>query len=130
MHFPLSTHPHAELAALAAEAAGKQGKFWQLHDLLFKETRPFTPEIIKSLAQTLFNKKQMAQFEKDLEDPMLKQKVKAHKEYGANDLRLSATPTFFFNGRPYNLSSAKDGFGMRLAMEQARGQIACEKAKK
>jgi hypothetical protein len=126
MHFPLNVHPHAEAAALAAEAAGKQGKFWDMHDLLFGYQGPLTENIITDFAKTMFNTKQMAQFKKDLLDPALSQKVKAHKEYGQNELKLMGTPAFMWNGRPYNLSSSKDGYRLRLAMEKARAAITCQ----
>lgn len=126
MHFPLNVHPNAENAAIAAEAAGLQGKFWELHDSLFAHQGPLTPDTIKGLAKKLFNAKQMAQFEKDLANPKLMDKVKAHKDYGQNQLNLMSTPTFLWNGRPYNLSSAKDGYNLRLLMEKAREEISCK----
>jgi protein-disulfide isomerase len=41
-HFPLAQHQHAELAGRAAEAAGKQGKFWEMHDLIFENQQSWT----------------------------------------------------------------------------------------
>lgn len=125
MHFPLSTHQNAERAAIAAEAAGKQGKFWEMHDKLFAHNGPLTDLAIKDLAKTLFTEQGLRQFEKDLADPAIVLKIKEHKEYGLNVLNLVGTPTFMFNGRPYNLSSAKDGYQARLAMEKARKDIKC-----
>lgn len=128
MHFPLSTHPHAERAAIAAEAAGKQGKFWDMHDLLFAHESALTDAAILNLAKGIFNKNELDKFQKDLADPALLKKIKEHKDYGLNTLNLSGTPTFMFNGRPYNLSSAKDGYQLRLDMEKARKAINCQVA--
>lgn len=126
MHFPLSAHVNAERAAIAAEAAGKQGKFWEMHDLLFAENGALTDGVIKTIAQKIFNAKQMAQYEKDLADPTLLQKVKAHREYAANEMKLVGTPTFMFNGRPYNLSSSRDGYQLRYDLEKLRTDINCQ----
>lgn len=54
-HFPLSFHPNAQKAAVASECAAKQGKFWEVHDGLFKmaETEGLSPEGIKKLAGDL-----------------------------------------------------------------------------
>lgn len=125
MHYPLNTHPNAERAALAAEAAGKLGKFWELHDLMFAFNGPLTDTSIKSLAQKIFSMKELALFEKHLADPELRKKIDSHKAYAVNELKLSGTPTFLFNGRPYNLSSSIDGYELRLAMEKARQEIDC-----
>lgn len=128
MHFPLSVHPHAQAAAVAAEAAGLQGKFWDLHDLMFHHQGPLTPEVIKGLAKQVFSDpKKLAQFERDLSNKKLLEKVQAHKAYGQDELKLMATPTFLWNGRPYNLSSNKEGYRLRLDMERARKDIQCHK---
>lgn len=126
MHLPLSNHLNAERAAIAAEAAGKQGKFWQMHDLLFAHPEPLTDDAIAKLAQTLFKGATYQQFEKDRADPALLKKIRDHKDYAVEKLHLAATPTFLFNGRPYNLSSAKDGYQLRLEMEKARTSINCQ----
>jgi len=120
MHFPLNTHPNAERAAIAAEAAGLQGKFWQMHDLLFDHDGALTDSTIKDLAMKIFNVRQMAKFDNDLTDPQLKAKILAQKKYAVETLNLMATPTFLFNGRPYHLSFSKEGFETRLRMEKNR----------
>lgn len=126
MHFPLSMHPNAEKAAIAAEAAGKQGKFWRMHDLLFAYNGQLSEQVIKDVAAQIFDMTQMTQFMKDLNDPNLRQKIKDQREYGETQLNLLGTPTFLFNGRPYHLSVAKDGFELRLAMEKVRAEIDCQ----
>lgn len=128
MHFPLTVHPNAQAAAVAAEAAGLQGKFWDLHDLMFTHQGPLTPDVIKGLAKQIFPvPKKLAQFERDLSNKKLLEKVQAHKAYGLDELKLMATPTFLWNGRPYNLSSNKEGYRLRLDMEKARKDIQCHK---
>jgi protein-disulfide isomerase len=126
MHFPLSTHPNAERAAIAAEAAGKQGRFWPMHDLLFQSNSPLTEENIKIIAQKIFNHNQMKKFENDLKDIKLLEKVKAQRNYALNELKLEATPSIFFNGRPYNLLYTEDSYKLRLKMEKLRSEINCQ----
>ncbi len=126
MHFPLSAHPNAERAAIAAEAAGLQGKFWEMHDLLFTHEGPLSDAAIKELAQKLFDVQKMAQFEKDLKRDDIAKKVKGHRDHAMNDLKLLGTPAFLFNGRPYNLTLTENGLKLRLEMEQLREKIDCQ----
>ncbi len=100
-HFPLSQHKNAELAALAAEAAGKQGKFWEMHDLIFENQNEWSES---QIAEELFVKYatelniNIGQFKNDLISKEIKDKVK-------NDLRsgekngVNSTPTFFLNNK-------------------------------
>lgn len=126
IHFPLSTHPHAEFAAIAAEAAGKQGKFWEMHDLLFDCEDPLTESKILSLASKIFSKVQLKQFSLDLKDKRLAEKVLAQKNYAQRELKISATPSIFFNGRPFNLGATRENILMRLRMEDLRDEISCD----
>ena len=50
-HNPLPFHKDAPLAAQAANAAGKQGKFWEMHDVLFKNQKKLKPENINAYAK-------------------------------------------------------------------------------
>lgn len=126
IHFPLSNHLNAERAAIAAEAAGLQGKFWQMHDLLFASQQVLTKEHINELAAIVFNnKKSLEKFKKDCNNKALLEKVRSNKKYAMEELQLDATPTIMFNGRPYNLSSTQEGFQLRLEMEKIRDTIKC-----
>jgi protein-disulfide isomerase len=107
-HFPLKTiHPNAEEAARAAEAAGKQGKFWEMHDLIFanqsvwaKEKDP--KEFFVSLAGQL--ELDVSVFEDDYGSKEIADKVS--ESYGeAVGAGLSATPTFIINGNEIGSSN-------------------------
>ena len=95
-HFPLGFHKSAKPAALAAMAAQKQGKFWEMHDRLFANQKSLTPEKFRAIAQEL--KLNLGQFDKDQANIELAQRL----EKDMNDGRragVRGTPTLFVNGR-------------------------------
>jgi len=100
-HFPLPMHAHARAAAIAAEAADKQGRFWEMHDLLYKEQGTWSkaPEgpssLFNSYAGTIGL--DMERFNKDLLDPTVVARVEADHELGASR-GVTSTPTLFVNG--------------------------------
>jgi protein-disulfide isomerase len=65
-HFPLRNHKFARPAAIAALAAEKQGKFWEFHDLLFKDYNRLNEQKVKEIARQL--NLDMEKFEKDRKD--------------------------------------------------------------
>jgi protein-disulfide isomerase len=111
-----------KVAAEATEAAGRQGKFWEMHDALFRLDTLTEPKIIDE-AKKLAGLK-MDQFLADRKDPLLQQKVQASGQE-AMQLGLMGTPTIFFNGRPYFLSMDMSGFEMRMEMERVRNESRC-----
>ena len=95
-HLPLSIHANAMDAALAAEAAGNQGKFWEYHDKLFANQNKLEVESLKQYAQDL--QLDMTRFERDRLNPETRKKVEADMAE-ARGLGVSGTPSFFINGR-------------------------------
>jgi len=101
-HFPLiEIHPKALIAAQAAEAAGKQGKFWEMHDLLFEKqdewkNAPNPKEFFLSYAKDL--NLDLEKFEKDFENQEIKEKI-LNERNEALKLGLQGTPSFFVNKR-------------------------------
>jgi protein-disulfide isomerase len=95
--FPLtSIHPNALPASKAAVAAGKQGKFWEMHAKLFGNQRELSPDNYKKWAEEL--KLDMARFEKDLAAPDVQGAIdKDGQEARAAD--VTGTPTIFVNGK-------------------------------
>jgi protein-disulfide isomerase len=98
-NFPLVMHQHANEAALAAEAAGLQGHFWPMHDLLYHEQATWS----KSLdVQPLFNayaamlKCNVDRFKKDMASEPVISRVKADQQGGAK-VGVTNTPTIFIN---------------------------------
>ena len=95
-HNPLSFHKDAPLAAQAALAAGKQGKFWQMHDILFQNQKALKPENINSYAKEIGLN--MSQFASDLNSAEIKAQIAADQAQ-AKELKARGTPHFFINGR-------------------------------
>jgi protein-disulfide isomerase len=100
-NFPLFTHAHAREAAIAAEAAGFQGKFWEMHDLLYRE-QPIWSKAAD--ARTLFNSYagilglDLERFKKDMDGDKAKERVEADQKH-ANLLGVQNTPTIFLNDK-------------------------------
>ena len=94
--FPLEgVHPHALQAAEAAECAAGQGKFWEMHDLLFEKQEHLKLRQLFEYAKTLGL--DMARFTAEMDDEIYLQRVREHQRSGdASGVR--ATPTFFVNG--------------------------------
>jgi len=101
-HFPLEeVHPHAMHAALVAEAAGAQGRFWQMHDLLFENQRHLKHHQLREYAEKL--ELDMERYDAEMRDELYLQRVREHVDGGKRS-GVRATPTFFVNGRIQDVS--------------------------
>jgi len=101
-HFPIeSAHPNALLAAEAAEAAGADGKFWEMHDLLLADGARLRRPALESYAERLGL--DMARFTAALDDEVYRQRVREHIA-GAQRSHVRATPGFFVNGTVCDVS--------------------------
>lgn len=100
-YFPLPGHRNGLTAALAAEAAGRQGKFWEMHDLLFERQKEWgekqapTPEVFEGFATELGL--DMEKFRADVASPEVKARVQRDIDSG-RALGVNSTPSFFLNG--------------------------------
>ncbi len=95
-HFPLDDyHPHARRAAVAAEAASRQGKFWEMHDVLFANQARLEIDDLRRYADDL--DLDLDQFDRDCDDEALACVVEDN-ERSAIDSGARGTPTFFLNG--------------------------------
>jgi protein-disulfide isomerase len=95
-NFPLSeSHPHAQNAAEAAEAAAAQGRFWEMHDSLFEHQRALDDRHLVGYAETLGL--DPAAFEHDLSAHTHKARVREDFVSGVRS-GVNGTPTFFING--------------------------------
>ncbi len=110
--FPLPMHARAEKAAEAARCAGKQGKFWEFHDELFR-SKELDVDELKAEAGAL--KLDSAEFDKCLDSGEQAATVERDRKEGMR-LGLSGTPSFFING--HFLSGALDYAALRQIVEQ------------
>lgn len=95
-HNPLDIHPKARELAVAAEAANKQGRFWQFHDQIFQNQKALGSGDLKRYAQLAGL--DLAQWEADCEQESLNDIVTRDRHI-AMALQANGTPTFFINGR-------------------------------
>lgn len=112
-HYPLrQIHPNAQLAAQASEAAGLQGKFWEMHDALFntqaswsneRNPKDFFIELAESLSLD------MEKFEQDLESSETKNAVNEDYSSGSRS-GVPGTPTFYINGQRLQNPGSYAGF--------------------
>jgi protein-disulfide isomerase len=99
-HFPLtSSHPHAEIAAESAEAAGMQGAFWPMHDTLFANQTALAPRDLVGYAAALGL--DAARVATELEQRVYEPNVREDFMSGVRS-GVSGTPTFFINGVRYD----------------------------
>jgi protein-disulfide isomerase len=105
-HFPqVEVHPHAALAAEAAEAAAAQGQFWPMHDLLYSQPHQLGPAALAGYAQSIGL--DMRRFYGEMADRIYTQRVQEHRRAAAHS-GVRATPAFFLNGTAVDAS-----FGLR-----------------
>ena len=118
--FPLrQIHPNADPAARAALAAGRQGKFWEMHDELYKNNKNLSPETIKGIAEKLGLN--MKQFEADQTSDEVKKQVDEELALGAK-VDVRGTPSFFVNGKIAQ-NRTLDGFKAQVDTElKAKGK--------
>ena len=95
-NYPLPFHPNAMPAAKAAIAAGKQGKFFEMHDKLFENQRELSAEKYEAWAKELGLN--VDQFKKDMDAPETAAQVTAEMKEGG-DVGVRGTPSFFINGK-------------------------------
>ncbi len=110
-HFPLvEVHPHAEMAAEAAEIAGAQKKFWQMHDLLFENQLHLKANNLRQYALRL--ELDLDRYDWEMKQHTYLQRIQEHIRSGEQS-GVRQTPTFFVNGEVTDVS-----FGMER-LEQA-----------
>ena len=116
-HFPQrEVHPHAELAAEAAEAAGAQKKFWQMHDLLFENQLHLKANSLRQYAAGI--ELDLARYDYEMGDHVYLQRVQEHLASGRKS-GIRATPTFYVNGIlqdvSFNLSQLQTAINAALS---------------
>ncbi len=95
-HQVLATHPKAPAAHAAAEAAHRQGKFWEMHDRIFANQREMSPAKYQEYAAEIGL--DLEQYQRDLVSPEVKSRIDADTQEAAK-VGNRGTPGFFINGR-------------------------------
>ena len=114
-NFPLSEmHPHAVRAAEAAEAAAAQGKFWEMHDLLYEHQNALDDGHLLQYAKRLGLDVEI--FQRELVTGARSDRVKSDFRSGVRS-GVNGTPTYFINGR--RLDGPSDYEGLMAAIERA-----------
>ena len=99
-NLPLTqAHPYALIAAEAAEAAALQGKFWQMHDLLFEQQTLLKPDTIPLWAKRIGLN--VEQFETDIKQGVVEKRIRIDRQSGIRS-GVNGTPTFYINGTRYD----------------------------
>lgn len=113
-HFPLTTiHPHAEVAAEAAEAAGAQGRFWEMHDLIFTNQRHLEyPDLLVYAEEVSID---VERFDREMRARRYASEVKKDFRRGVLD-GVNGTPTIFLNGVRYDGPRDRDSMLAAIAM--------------
>src|SRR5216110_3958482 len=119
-NFPLTMHEHAREAALAAEAAGLQGRFWEMHDVLYREQAVWSKadnvaELFDSYARMIGLN--LNRFKKDMDAEKTKARVDSDHERG-DSLGVQSTPTVFINNRQVGPNDKTPG-GLRATIDAA-----------
>lgn len=114
-HLPMEdSHPHAFGAAIAAEAAGRQGKFWEMHNLLFANQHALRAEHLRGYAEELGL--DLERFDADCADEAIVRHIREDMQSAA-DSGARGTPTFFLNGTRHQ--GAHDARTLIAALEAA-----------
>ena len=108
-NFPLAdAHPDAMHAAIAAEAAGAQDKFWEMHDIIFENQASLgDSDLVRYAGKIGLN---IERFETDFEKPAFTERVEADFESGIRS-GVNGTPSFFINGQKYEGDWSAGGGG-------------------
>lgn len=112
-HFPLEdVHPHALAAAEAAEVAAAQGKFWQMHDLLFTNQLHLKNNQLHSYAEQLHL--DMARYTAEMDDEIYRQRIREHIDGGKRS-GVRGTPGIFVNGTIHDVSAGMQSLFDKVA---------------
>jgi protein-disulfide isomerase len=123
-HFPLSGHIHARTAAHAAEAASLQGRFWEMHEMIYQNQLSWSPatdarSVFVQYAQNLGL--DVERFKRDMDSPEVAARVQADYDRGSS-LGVNGTPAVFMNGQMVN-PNAVTPEGLRKGLDYLLGNI-------
>ncbi len=103
--YPLASHPHGEIAARAGVAAFRQGKFWEMHHMMFDNQERLEQSDLEGYAKQL--KLDVGKFKSEMGSDDTVARITRDKR-AADDVNLDSTPTIFINGREVNVNLLDD----------------------
>jgi protein-disulfide isomerase len=113
-HFPLRTiHAHAQAAARAAEAAANQDRFWEMHDLLFRNQLHLEPQDLRRFAERIGL--DLERFDADIADRGTRMRVARDVQSGLES-GVDGTPSLFIDGRRYEGPRDADSLGSAMGI--------------
>ena len=112
--FPLAMHNFARKAAIAALAAARQGKFWEMHEKLFAGQKDLSDAKVEAMAADLGLN--MERFDKDLKDPSLAAAVDKDMNDGVR-AGVQGTPAIYINGKAFNQQRSLESFRQAIEAE-------------
>jgi protein-disulfide isomerase len=124
-NFPLASHQHAREAALASEAASLQGRFWEMHDLLYREQSVWSkvPDVrVLFIAYAGMLGLNIDRFRKDMESEQAKARVRSDEQQGVA-VGVTTTPTIFINNRQVT-AAYLNPVALRIAISAAMNEKA------
>jgi protein-disulfide isomerase len=121
-NFPtVKTHPHALRAATAAEAAGRQEKFWEMHDQLFTHQNALDDHHLASYARRIGLN--IERFDRDMLDESLRQEIEADYERSLFDEHITGTPTIYLNENRYSGATDLENLLLAIRATDVEGRI-------
>jgi protein-disulfide isomerase len=120
-HFPMEeAHPHALAAAEVSEAAGAQGHFWRMHDLLFQNQAHLKASDLRRFAAEAGL--DLVRYTAEMDDHIYLQKVREHIDGGRRS-HIRATPTFFLDGVVQDVSFGMESLHQAVATAVHRAEV-------
>jgi protein-disulfide isomerase len=113
-HFPLTEiHPHALAASLAAEAAAVQGRYWEMHDMLYHRQKALEDDDLRRYAEEVGL--DLAQFDRDRASEAVLERVERDFRSGVDSGQVLGTPTLFIDGVVHDGAFDADTLSAALA---------------
>lgn len=121
-HFPtVRTHPHSLRAAEAAEAAGAQGKFWEMHDQLFSHQQALEDRDLSSYASRVGL--DVERFVRDLSENTFLKNIEGDYNRSLFDEHVTGTPTFYINEVRYSGGTDVESLSAAITEADTEGRI-------
>jgi protein-disulfide isomerase len=128
-HFPnVQSHPHSLRAAEAAEVAGAQGKFWEMHDQLFTHQKSLEDPRLTQYAKRIGLDAE--RFARDMAENTFRKQIEADYEHSLFDEHITGTPTFYINALRYTGGTDVESLVVAIKEADTEEQIQLPKSRR